>query len=315
MTLELRQRLRGLGAARGRSSCAARRAASSTTRWTGWRSCMAERAGLPPLQQRWWGWGDPAHVAPVAAHALAWLSERLGEVGPPRAPVALDDVRLDPRRAARGGGRPAGGDRRGEHVRDDREARVVHAAGKGYPDLVRLRAGEPEGAPDAVVLPGGHDEVARGAGRVRPGRRGGRAVRRRHERRGRRGAAARATTPRWSRWTSRAWTGSSTSTSARRSRGVGAGTRAPALEAALAERGLTLGHFPQSYEYVVGRRLRGDALGGPGLDGLRADRRTWSRACGPSPRRATWTCRRSPPRPPGRTCASCSSAPRARSAC
>src|SRR6185437_5123505 len=31
---------------------------------------------------------------------------------------------------------------------------------------------------------------------------------------------------------------------------VGAGMRAPALERALAPHGLTLGHFPQSYEYV-----------------------------------------------------------------
>ena len=31
---------------------------------------------------------------------------------------------------------------------------------------------------------------------------------------------------------------------------VQAGIRAPALERQLAARGLTLGHFPQSYEYV-----------------------------------------------------------------
>ncbi len=35
----------------------------------------------------------------------------------------------------------------------------MHAAGKGYPDLVRLRAGEPEGAPDAVLYPAGHDQI------------------------------------------------------------------------------------------------------------------------------------------------------------
>ena len=38
-------------------------------------------------------------------------------------------------------------------VRDDHAERVIHAAGKGYPDLVRLRAGEPEEAPDAVSYP------------------------------------------------------------------------------------------------------------------------------------------------------------------
>ena len=44
-------------------------------------------------------------------------------------------------------------------VRTDQAARVLHAAGKSYPDLVRLRAGEPDGAPDAVVLPADHGQV------------------------------------------------------------------------------------------------------------------------------------------------------------
>jgi alkyldihydroxyacetonephosphate synthase len=41
----------------------------------------------------------------------------------------------------------------GGGVREDRAERVAHAAGRSYPDLVRLRAGEPEGAPDAVLYP------------------------------------------------------------------------------------------------------------------------------------------------------------------
>ena len=36
---------------------------------------------------------------------------------------------------------------------------MLHAAGKGYPDLVRMRAGTPEGAPDAVVFPRSHEQV------------------------------------------------------------------------------------------------------------------------------------------------------------
>jgi alkyldihydroxyacetonephosphate synthase len=42
-----------------------------------------------------------------------------------------------------------------------REHRVRRAAGRSYPDLVRLRAGRLAGAPDAVVLPGSAEEVAR----------------------------------------------------------------------------------------------------------------------------------------------------------
>jgi alkyldihydroxyacetonephosphate synthase len=41
------------------------------------------------------------------------------------------------------------------------EHRVRRAAGRSYPDLMRLRAGRLAGAPDAVVLPGSAEEVAR----------------------------------------------------------------------------------------------------------------------------------------------------------
>ncbi len=44
-------------------------------------------------------------------------------------------------------------------MRDDHADRVRHAAGKGYPDLVRLRAGTPAGAPDAVLYPSSHEQL------------------------------------------------------------------------------------------------------------------------------------------------------------
>ena len=59
----------------------------------------------------------------------------------------------------------------------------MHAAGKGYPDLVRMRAGQPEGAPDAVVLTRGPRADQRDARAVRKRFARGRAVRRRNERR------------------------------------------------------------------------------------------------------------------------------------
>ncbi|MDP1850783.1 MAG: FAD-binding oxidoreductase, partial [Solirubrobacteraceae bacterium] len=47
-----------------------------------------------------------------------------------------------------------------EYVRDDHLTRVTHAAGRSYPDLLRLRSGRHLSAPDAVVYPADHDEVA-----------------------------------------------------------------------------------------------------------------------------------------------------------
>jgi alkyldihydroxyacetonephosphate synthase len=47
-----------------------------------------------------------------------------------------------------------------EHVTDDRGERVTHALGKSFSDLVRIRSGDGSGAPDAVVRPGSAGEVA-----------------------------------------------------------------------------------------------------------------------------------------------------------
>jgi alkyldihydroxyacetonephosphate synthase len=44
-------------------------------------------------------------------------------------------------------------------VRDDHAARVSHAVGRSYPDLVRLRSGALDAAPDAVLFPGTAAEV------------------------------------------------------------------------------------------------------------------------------------------------------------
>ena len=46
-------------------------------------------------------------------------------------------------------------------VLEGREHRIRRAAGRGYPDLVRLRSGRLDDAPDAVVLPGSAAEVKR----------------------------------------------------------------------------------------------------------------------------------------------------------
>ena len=117
---------------------------------------------------RWWGWGDPAHPPALPAHALQFLRETVGVAAAPRPPVALGQVHIAQSalteqtaaalRAIVGAG----------FMRDDHGERVVHAAGKGYPDLVRLRAGQPEGAPDAVIRPAGHEQLRAVLARVDP---------------------------------------------------------------------------------------------------------------------------------------------------
>ena len=95
---------------------------------------------------------------------------------------------------------------------------------------------------------------------------------------------------------------------------VGAGVRVAALEARLAAAGLTLGHFPQSFEYVTvggcaATRSAGQASTGYGrFDELVAGLRLHV------PRRRARPRRRCPRARPGRICASWCSAPRGRSA-
>jgi alkyldihydroxyacetonephosphate synthase len=184
---------------------------------------------------RWWGWGDPAHPPGLPPHALGFLADIVGLAERPRPPVALEQVHLpEPTLASEvlAALRQAVG---GDGVREDHAARVEHAAGRGYPDLVRLRAGEPEGAPDAVLYPSGHDQVrallalcAREGVAVVPFGGGTSVV----------GGVA-------------PLLGEVLSLDrASMTVNVGAGIRAVELERRLGTEGLTLGHFPQSFEYV-----------------------------------------------------------------
>ena len=138
----------------------------------------------------------------------------------------------------------------GEHaVLDGREHRIRRAAGQSYPDLWRLRSGVLAEAPDAVVLPEDAAQMARilevcaaeGVAVVPFG--GGTSVV---------GGVAAHRGPhsgvialdlhrlRAVEIDERSLTAT-----------LGPGLRGPEAEAALGERGLTLGHFPQSFEYAT----------------------------------------------------------------
>jgi alkyldihydroxyacetonephosphate synthase len=199
---------------------------------------------------RWWGWGDAAHPPGLPAHALEFLRETVGLAERPRPPVALSRVRLPDSELAADTLAALREILGSEHVRDGHSERVLHAAGKGYPDLVRLRAGAPEGAPDAVLYPGSHDELrallelcARSSLAVVPFGGGTSVVGGVAPLRGsHRGVLALDT----SRMASVLELDERSATVT-----VQAGIRAPALERRLATHGLTLGHFPQSFEYVT----------------------------------------------------------------
>jgi alkyldihydroxyacetonephosphate synthase len=211
---------------------------------------LPDESGHPATPaMRWWGWGDPRHPPGLPAHALEFLRENIGLHAKPRAPVALGHVQLP---ASELTGEAAAALREivgTANVRDDHTERVLHAAGKGYPDLVRLRAGQPEGAPDAVVYPSSHEQLrallalcAESSLAVVPFGGGTSVV-------GGvaplRGSHRSVLALDMSRMASLLALDEQSATVS-----VQAGMRAPALERELSARGLTLGHFPQSFEYV-----------------------------------------------------------------
>jgi alkyldihydroxyacetonephosphate synthase len=98
---------------------------------------------------KWWGWGDPGHRLELPQAAVAALRDELG-VRPEDAvePVSLEQVSLPEAQPVPEAVRAAGGE-----VLDGVEDRLRRAAGRSYPDLVRLRSGQLDAAPDLVLRP------------------------------------------------------------------------------------------------------------------------------------------------------------------
>ena len=205
---------------------------------------------MPPMRRElsWSGWGDPAQAGSLPEEVHALLRDALGVTLTRPAPAALDQVELEPvrldaeiaaaltRLVARSG--------------SDHELRARHALGKSTLDLLALRTGRPLPAPDLVLMPDSHEEVlavldlcrihhvavipfgggTSVVGGLRPDTgdfAGSIALDlRRLDQLRRLDADSRL-----------AW--------------LGPGLRGPDAEALLNERGYTIGHFPQSFEYAT----------------------------------------------------------------
>lgn len=195
---------------------------------------------------KWWGWGDPAIEPALDDAALGVLRERIGELEPWPLARELESVELPAGEALPQALVEAVGE--GNVFRDD-EDRLRHAVGRGYADLARLRNGALGAAPDAVLMPpdaaalrrvievcaaegiaivpfGGGTSVVGGVEPLR-------------------GDHARVIS--LDLGSLRDVEVDRRSLTAR----LGAGLRGPEAEAALDREGLTLGHFPQSFEYAT----------------------------------------------------------------
>jgi alkyldihydroxyacetonephosphate synthase len=200
----------------------------------------------PRRDSKWWGWGDPAIAPELDAQALSVLRERVGDLEAWPLARELGDFALPEAQPLPPALSAAVGE---QAIFASKEDRLRHASGRGYVDLARTRAGALEAAPDAVVMPadatalrrlldacavegvavvpfGGGTSVVGGVEPLRGGHR---------------------------RLISldlgalRAVEVDRRSLTAR----LGAGLRGPEAETELGRHGLTLGHFPQSFEYAT----------------------------------------------------------------
>jgi alkyldihydroxyacetonephosphate synthase len=209
------------------------------------------------------GWGEPGAGPSLPPHAESLLRDELGiRGGIVSRPVALADVALPPSAL------PAHARERLSavaEVRDDREARILRCRGKSYLDLLAQRAGDCASAPDAVVIPGDVAAVLRicaeeGVAVVPFG--GGTSVV--GGLAGLRGPFEALVSLDLGRL-DRVLAVDEASLTAVFEPGI----RLPEADRALKERGLTLGHVPQSYEWAsvggcVATRSAGQASTGRG---------------------------------------------------
>ncbi len=214
------------------------------------------------VASRWNGWGDPAVTPSLSAHAAELLGALVGPGVPPH-DASLTDVL---------GGIPASRLDPEPGLSLDPEDRLRHARGQSLPDWIALRSGRLPAVPDAVAHPTDAADVrallerARRAGwEVIPYGGGtsvvGGVTPIHLERpvlcvdlRGLAGLRA-----------LDADSGLAT---------FGAGTIGPAVEAALAAHDLTLGHYPQSFEYstlggwIAARSVGQESIGYGRIDQL-----------------------------------------------
>ena len=118
-----------------------------------------------PRHMKWWGWGDVEASFNSDAHPGFWpyAKSQLGieRETPPMQPAvpALDALQLpEPTINPRFLDELRSSLRAGQ-ICDSRQERVVHAYGKGFRDLFRLRRGSAEGAPDLVLYPENENDV------------------------------------------------------------------------------------------------------------------------------------------------------------
>jgi alkyldihydroxyacetonephosphate synthase len=117
-----------------------------------------QTAFLPPM--KWNAWGDPAEATPLSGGIRVLLKQALGVDEATAPELELEQVRLRPSALS-------DADREGlaaivgaEYVGVDDRARLLRAGGKSTLDLLRRKDSGVQDAPDAVLLPRDENDIA-----------------------------------------------------------------------------------------------------------------------------------------------------------
>ena len=204
----------------------------------------------PQTEPSWSGWGDPAQAAELPATLLEQLRSGLGVGDPTPPPATIAELQLVGSGLAAADAAALAEIVGGDNARSDHESRARHALGKSTPDMLAMRSARAIPAPDLVLLPGSHAEVlallelcsARRVAVVPFG--GGTSV-------------VGGVTPAADGFDGlvaldlRRLNQLVAVDDLSRIATLGPGLRGPEAELLLSERGYTIGHFPQSFEYAT----------------------------------------------------------------
>ena len=114
------------------------------------------------MNAKWWGWGDVSKSYELQSHRtfLNLLKDRLKCSGDEvQEPTKLDSLKFSPTKADASFVKTLAGIFGDDNVHADDMDRWVHGFGKGYLDLIRAWKGMPQYLPDVVVYPANESQI------------------------------------------------------------------------------------------------------------------------------------------------------------
>jgi alkyldihydroxyacetonephosphate synthase len=117
-----------------------------------------QTAQLPPM--KWNAWGDPAEAKPLSEGIRSLLKQALGLDDSTTAELEAEQVRLRPSALSEADRDALAAIVGAEYFGVEDRARLLRAGGKSTLDLLRRKDSGVQDAPDAVLLPGSEEDVA-----------------------------------------------------------------------------------------------------------------------------------------------------------